>query len=206
MIHSSIDLLGGNMRKHFIRVLLLVLALPILAAAQSAQLKLDLGNLASKAKESVNISIDRTTVDWASQALKSKGGDTEKMRELMKDLEGITVQVLEFEKNEKAPSVEELVAAARGVIKELDGPQWKSIINVTEKHEKRTELVRISLWKDAAGKIGGLALLAIEPGEIALISVVGNVKLDQLETIGKAIGHPGMFGPLGGAVSSQPKQ
>jgi hypothetical protein len=194
------------MQKHSIMVLVLALALPVSAAAQGAHLKLDLGNFASRAKEVVNISIDKTTVDWAMQALKSKGGDTEKMRELMKDLEGITVQNLEFEKNEKAPTVEELIGAARGVMQELDGPQWKSIINVTEKNAQRTEIVRVSLWKDAAGKIGGLALLAIEPGEITLIDVVGNVKLDQLDALGKAIGHPGMFGPLGGTASPQPKQ
>jgi hypothetical protein len=192
------------MRKHFIMVL--ALALPVSAAAQGSHLKLDLGNLASRAKESVNITIDKTTVDWAMQALKSKGGDTEKMRELMKDLEGITVQVLGFEKNEKAPAVEELIEAARGVMQELDGPQWKTFINVTEKHAQRTELVRVSLWNDAAGKIGGLALLAIEPGEIVLINVVGNVKLDQLDALGKAFGHPGMFGPLGGTAPPQPKQ
>jgi hypothetical protein len=194
------------MPKHSILVLILALALPVSGAAQSAPLKLDLGNLASRAKESVNISIDKTTVDWAMQALKSKGGDTEKMRELMKDLEGITVQNLEFEKNEKAPAVEELIEAARNVIQELDRPQWKSILNVTEKNAQRTEIVRLSLYKDAADKIGGLALLSIEPGEITLINVVGNVKLDQLDAIGKAIGNPGMFGSLGGTATPQPKQ
>jgi hypothetical protein len=194
------------MRKHPIIVLALVLALPISVAAQSEHLKLDLGNLASRAKESVNISIDKTTVDWAMQALKSKGADTEKMRELMKDLEAITIQTLEFEKNNKAPAVEELIGAAQGVLRELDGPQWTSIINVTEKHAQGNELVRISLRKNAVGKIGGLALLVIEPGEIAFINVVGNVQLDKLDAIGKAIGHPGMFGPLGGIASPQPKQ
>jgi hypothetical protein len=194
------------MRKYSFIVFVLALALPVSAAAQGARLKLDLGNLAARAKESVNISIDKTTVDWAMQALKSKGGDTAKVRELMNDLDGITVQVLEFEKNDKAPTLEELMGAARGVLQELEGPQWKSIINVTEKHEHRTEIVRISLWKDAAGKIGGLGLLVIEPGEIVLINLAGNVKLDQLDAIGKAIGHPGMMGPLGGSASPKPKQ
>jgi hypothetical protein len=194
------------MQKHFIMVLVLALALPVAAAAQGPRLKLDLGDLASKAKESVNINIDKNTVDWAMQGLKSKEGDTEKLRELMKDLEGITVQSLEFEKNEKAPKVEELIGAARSVIQELDRPQWQSVINVTEKHAQRTEVVRMSLYKDAAGKIGGLALLAVEPGQITLINVAGNVKLDQLGAIGKVLGKPGMFGALGGTPSPAPKQ
>jgi hypothetical protein len=178
-------------------VLASALSFPVSAAAQSARLKLDLGNLSSRAKETVNISIDKNTVDWAVQALNSEGGGAAKMRELMKELEGITVQSLEFEKD-KGPSTEELIEAARSVMQELDRPQWQSIISATEKHAQRTELVRVSLWKDAAGEIGGLALLAIEPGEIVLVNVVGKVKLDQIEAIGKAIGHPGMFGPLEG--------
>jgi hypothetical protein len=194
------------MQKHFIMLLALAMALPVSVAAQSPHLKLDLGDLASKAKESVNINIDKNTVDWAMQGLKSKEGDTEKLRELMKDLDGITVQSLEFEKNEKAPTVEELMGAAHGVLQELDRPQWQSVINVTEKHAQRTNVVRMSLFKNADGKIGGLALLAVEPGQITLVSVAGNVKLDQLGAIGKVIGHPGMFGPVGGTPSPAPKQ
>jgi hypothetical protein len=194
------------MRKHFIMVSALALALPVWAAAQGALLKLDLGDLASKAKESVNIHIDKNTVDWAMQGLKSKEGDTEELREIMKDLDGITVQSLEFEKNEKAPTVEELLGAARGVIQELDQPQWQSVINVTEKHAQRTQIVRISLYKNAAGKVGGLAVLAVEPGQITLVNIAGNIKLDQLGAIGKALGKPGMFGPLGASGSPKPKQ
>jgi len=188
-----------------ILVLASALAFPISAAAQSAYLKLDLGNLASRAKESVNISIDKTTVDWAMQALNSKGGDTAKLRELMKDLDAITVQALEFDKD-KAPSTEELLDAAKNVVRELEGPQWKPIVSATEKHEHGTEMVRVSRWKNAAGEIGGLTVLAIEPGEIVLVNVVGKIKLDQINDLGKALGQPGMFGPLGGSASPQPKK
>ena len=47
-----------------------------------------------------------------------------------------------------------------------------------------------------------LALLAIEPGEIVLIDVVGNVRLDQIESLGKALGQPGMFGSMGGNTAA----
>jgi hypothetical protein len=181
-------------------VLAFALALPVSAAAQGAHLKLDLGNLASRAKESVNISIDKTTMDWAMQSLKSKGGDTEKMRELMKELEGITVQALEFEKD-KAPATQELMEAAKNVIQELDGPQWKPVVSVSG-----NEVVRVSLWKNAGGEIGGLALLAIEPGEIAFVNVVGKIRLDQIGDLGKALGKPGLLGSLGGVASPKPKQ
>ena len=196
---------GGNMRKHSIMVMFLAsaLAFPVLAAAQGAHLKLDLGNLASRAKETVNISIDKTTVGWAMQGLSSKGGNADKLRELMKDLESITVQTLEFEKD-KVPTTDELMEAAKNALRELDGPQWKTVISANEKNERGNEIVRVSLWKNAAGEIDGLAVLAIEPGEIVLINVVGKIRLDQIGELGKALGHPGMLGPLGGNVAPKP--
>jgi hypothetical protein len=190
------------MRINFIIVFVLAsaLALPVSAAAQGAHLKLDLGNLASKAKESANISIDKTTVDWAMQGLKSEGGDTAKLRELMKELDGITIQALEFEKD-KAPAMQELMEAAKNVIQELDGPQWKPVVSVSG-----NEVVRVSLWKNAAGEVGGLAILAIEPGEIAFVNVVGKIRLDQLGDLGKALGRPGLLGKMGGGGAPKAKQ
>jgi len=193
------------MRKNWILVFALALALPVFAAAQDEPLKLNLGALASRAKETVNISIDKATMGWATQALNSKGGDSAKMQELMKELDGITVQAFEFEKD-KAPSVDELLNAAGPVIHELDGPQWKQLVNVTGKKGEGTELVRISLKKDAAGEINGMAILAIEPGEIVLVHVAGKIRLDQIESLGKALGNPGMFGALGGKAAPKPKQ
>jgi hypothetical protein len=168
-------------------------------AAQAPALKLDLGDLSSRAKEVVNVSIDKNTVDWAMQALNSKGADAEKLRELMKELDGITVQALEFDRD-KGPAWEELLAAAQGVIRQMDGAQWKSIVSAEEKGTS-PELVRVSLFTDAAGQVGGLGVLAVERSEIVLVNIVGNIRLDQLETIGKALGQPGMFGALGGAKS-----
>lgn len=191
------------MRKHLIIVIFLALALafPVLAAAQSANLKLDLGNLASRAKETVNISLDKTTVGWAMQALNSKGADGEKLRELMKDLDTVTVQALEFGAD-KAPSMNELMDAAKPVLNQLSGPQWKPVISVDENGGK--EVVRVSLWKNSAGEVEGLAVLAVEPTEIVLVNVVGKIRLDQIGELGKALGKPGMFGPLGGNAAPKP--
>lgn len=195
------------MRTHSVIVFVLALAsaIPSSAGAQDGRLTLSLGNLASRAKQSVNISIDKTTVDWATQALSSKGGDTAKIRALMKDLDGIAVQSFEFEKD-KAPTVGELIDAAGPIIRELDGQQWKPIINVTEKHVQGTGVVRVSLKKDAAGEVNGFALLAIEPGVITLVNLTGKIRLDQLGDLGKALGHPGMLAPLGGVATPKPKQ
>ncbi len=171
----------------------MALIIPISAAAQGARLKLDLGSLASRAKEEVNISIDRSTLEWAIQAVSAKGGDAEKLRELMKGLEAITVQSLEFE-SEKAPSWDELMHAAGDVMKQIDGPQWKPIISITGKKQGDQEFVRISLFRDSSGEVGGLAVLALEPDEIVLINIVGKARLDQLGVLGQIMGKQAMVG------------
>ncbi len=177
-------------------VLIAALFIPVSAVAQGARLKLDLGSLAARATEEVNISIDRSTLEWAIQSVSSKGGDTEKLRELMKELEAITVQVMEF-KSEDAPSWDELMQAAGGVLEQIDGPQWKPIVSVTGKEKGNPEYVRISLFQDSAGELGGLAVFVLEKDEVVLVNMVGKVRLDQLGVLGQIMGNqaiPGLPG------------
>jgi hypothetical protein len=174
-----------------------IAALAAPAAANDARLKLELGDLAARAKEAVNITVDRNTLDWASKAIAEKGGDEAELRQLMTELEGIYVQVLEFDKA-TAPTKAELQAATKGVLAKLEGPGWNSVISMTG-----DEIVRISLFTDAANKPGGLALFVVDDDEVVLINIVGPVKLEQLGRIGAALGKPGMFGPLAGGDAAK---
>jgi hypothetical protein len=184
-------------------VLASTLAVSAAAPAQDARLKLDVGDLASRAKEVVNITVDKDTLGWATQAFSSKGGDAAELRDLMTELDGIYVQVLEFEKDQ-APSWEELSKLTSGVRRKIDGPGWTPIVSVDEKKEGgRSEMVRISLFKDSSGEPGGLAIFVLEPDEVVLVNLVGRVRLDQLNRLGKALGKPGMFGPMAGEAGKQ---
>ncbi len=185
-------------------VLTLFLTMPIASAPQGARLELDLGPLAARAKETANITIDKNTMNWALQALNSKG-EAEKLQEMMQEIEGIYVQVMEFDKA-GAPAWEELVEATRTVIQELDGPQWAPIISVTGKKGSDPQLVRISRFEGSAGETGGLAVFVIEPTEVVLVNLVGSVRLDHLGILGKLLGKPGMFNPQAGQTSPQEQQ
>jgi len=168
-----------------------------MAAAQDGHLKLDLGSLTSRATQVVNINIDRTTLEWAMESIQAKGGDAQELKDLMKDLAEINVQVLEFDK-QNPPAWEELVKAAQGVLKVIDGPQYTPMVSVTDKHGGTSDMVRISLFKDSDGKMGGLTVFVLEPTEIALINLVGRVSLDQLKQLGKALGQPELLNSLTG--------
>ena len=185
-------------------VLVSILTVPVSLIAQGAHLKFDLGDLPSQAKTVVDISIDKNTMDWAQQALDSKGVDADKVQDLMKELEGVTIKVVEFEKG-KTPGWEKLLSAARGVLKELDGPQWHSVISVTDKEAESPTIVRISIFKAPNDKTGGAALLVVEPENLVFLNLVGKVKLDQLNTLGKILGQPGILSGQTGKSSSKSK-
>ena len=184
-------------------VLASAFVIPATSLAQDARLKLDLGDLSSRAKEEVNISIDKSTLEWAIQGLSSKSEDADKLRDMMKELGAITVQALEFDE-EKAPSWDELMKAAGGAMKQIEGPNWTPIVSVNGKEEGKREFVRISLFKDSSGEMGGLAVLVVEPTEVALVNLVGKVRLDQLALLGQILGKSGM--PIPNVDSPVPQE
>jgi hypothetical protein len=194
-----------NIRRFVAMVLTSTFVILASSFAQDARLKLDLGDLSGRAKEEVNISIDKNTLDWAIQGLSSKPKDADKLRDLMKELGAITVQALEFDK-EKAPSWDELMKAAGGVMKQIEGPNWTPIVSVNGKKEGKREFVRISLFKNSAGEMGGLAVLVVEPTEVVLVNLVGKVRLDQLAILGQILGKSGMPIPNVGNPAPQEEQ
>jgi len=68
------------------------------------------------------------------------------------------------------------------------------------------QFVRVSLFKDSSGEVGGLGVLVIEQDEVVLINMVGKVRLDQLGALGQIMGKQDMFGLPGGkpAPAGQP--
>lgn len=192
-------------RSVMLLVLVFVLSVPVLSQAQNARLTLDLGDLPSRASSVVDITIDKNTLDWALQAKKSQGMNADEMRELMKELESFTIKVLDFEESEKAPSWDDLQSAARQALNELDSSRWQSIVSVTERKKESPSVVRISLLKPTAGVSGGMAILVVGPKSLVLINMAGNVSLDKLSQIGKALGKPGLLEEFGGNASPKSK-
>ncbi len=181
----------------------LIAALAAPARAGDARLKLELGDLAARAKESVNIVVDKSTLDWAVAAIRENGGNEAELRRLMTELDGIYVQSLDF--GPTPPAWSELMEASKGVLAKLDGPGWTSVISSTEQGADGGEIVRVSLFTDAAGKSGGLAVFALERAELTLVNIVGPVKLEQLARIGTALGNSDLFEALGGDEAAKPK-
>jgi hypothetical protein len=162
------------------------------AAVQAQQLDLSsLDRLASKAKESANVTLDPQKLQLASGLLAQQDPKSEAARKLVSDLRGVYVRSFEFENTGQYSQAD--LDAVRA---QLKGPNWSRIIDIREKDES------VEIWfYTEGGKAGGFALLAAEPRELSVINIVGPLDMASLGRLGATLGIP----MLGGSPMPTPK-
>jgi Domain of unknown function (DUF4252) len=169
------------MRKLFLTALIAVWTAAQLPA-QSLQLRITgLDGLASKAKESVDITLDSSMLQMAGGFLGGTGKDKDaaKLKELLSGLKGITVRSFEF-KEEGQYRMEDLDP----IRAQLRAPGWSKIIGVNEDRELTEIYVRTE-----SGKVAGFAIIAAEPKELTIVAIEGTIDLNDLSKLG-ALGVP----------------
>ena len=165
------------------RTLLIALFAVLSAALPSrAQFNLNLDNLAAKAKGSVDVSLDANMLQLAGRFLSSKKEDEAQVKDLVSKLKGVYVRSFEFAK-------EGLFSQAdlQPVRDQLKGPGWSKMLGVQENSDR--EGVEISV-KTEAGQIAGIAILAYEPKELTVVSILGQIDLERLGELGGRFGIP----------------
>lgn len=185
--------------KHLLRVAIATaLLVPIISivpvAAQSARLKLpDLSQLASKAAESVDISLDPSMLGLAAKFMSAEDADDRAMKEMLQNLQGVYVKSFEFD---------ELNAYSKSDVdairQQLSGPGWNRLVGVKSKRDSADVDVFIFLTGD---KPGGLAIVAAEPKQLTIVNLVGAIDLDRLRQLDGQFGIPN----LGLERKSKPK-
>jgi hypothetical protein len=165
------------------RTLLIALFAVLSAALPSqAQFILNLDNLAAKAKSSVDVSLDANMLQLAGRFLSSKKEDEAQVKDLVSKLKGVYVRSFEFDK-EGMYSVADL----QPLRNQLKGPGWSRMLGVQENSDR--EGVEISV-KTEAGQIAGIAILAYEPKQLTVVSILGQIDLERLSELGGRFGIP----------------
>lgn len=162
----------------FVRAgLVCLVALP--AFAQQGRLKLDVcAGLAAKASNVVDITLDGPGLRMASRILEK---DPE-ARAMIQGLTGIFVKVFEFDKpGGYAPSDLE------GIRAQLQPGGWSRITQVKSRREGEVE---IYLLEDGKGGSVGLAVLSMEPREVALVNILGPIDVAKLSSLEGKMGIP----------------
>ena len=159
------------------KVLITVLLVGCAAAQLPAQIRITgLDGLASKAKESVDITLDSTMLQAAGGFLggNNKEKDAVKLKELLSGLKSISVRSFEF-KEDGQYRIEDLDP----IRAQLRAPGWSKIVSVTEEKE----LTEIYMRTDQ-GKVAGFAIIAAEPKELTVVAIEGAIDLNDLSKLG----------------------
>jgi hypothetical protein len=166
-------------------VILLFLALgTVLVQGQDApgRLKINLDKLATKASDSVEITIDERLLKLAAKLLSSSTPDEAKIKELVAGLKGVYVRSYEFDQpGGYSPSdVEEIRA-------QLRAPGWSKIVGVRSRKEGENVEVFTLL---SGNSIVALAIIAADPKELTLVNIVGPIDLEKLSQLEGQLGIP----------------
>ncbi len=171
--------------------------LPVLAMAQAGKLAIpDFGDLAKKATEAVDITLDGDMLKSASHLMgagghhNAGGGD---LTDVVDGLKAVTVRSFTFDKPDMYSEKE-----VAGVLAQVDAPGWKKIISVREKNEH----VEIHMRENSAD--GGLLIVSEEPEELTIVNIAGKINLDQLRQLQGHMGVPNMPGVIGNDAPPAP--
>lgn len=182
------------MRRFFLMVLIAgwtVAQLP----AQLLQLRITgLDGLASKAKESVDITLDSNLLQMAGGflAANAKDKDGKDLKAVLAGLRAITVRSFEF--SEAGQYRMEDLEPIRA---QLRTPGWSKIIS----SQKKDEISEI-YTRTEQGKIVGFAIISAEPKELAVVAIEGSINLSDLSKLG-GLGVPAIALPDQGKKGKQ---
>jgi hypothetical protein len=145
----------------------------------------DFAGLAARAKESVDIDLDKEMLRNAGGFMMGKVGDPEFAKQL-EGLERVSVKVFSFDKpGQYSPR------DIDNAVEQVQKAGWKKMMSVRDGQD------RVEMWMSpATGPDGGMFFVASEPDELVMINIRGKVDLAMLSKLQGRIGMPNMGIPV----------
>jgi hypothetical protein len=171
--------------------LAVILSLPAWAEAD-IKMPVNLDKLAERASESVDVTLDASTLRLASGFLSKENPDEVEVKELVGKLKGVYVRSFQFDK----PGQYSL-SDVEAIRSQFRAPEWSRIVGVKSIKGENTEVY----VQKAGDHIGGLVVLNAEPKELTVVHIDGPINPEQLSRLG---GHMGI--PDFGAQKKKSKQ
>ncbi len=155
-------------------------AFPFTASAQGTRLNLDLPDMAAKASETVDVTLDGAMLRLAGKFLSSTDADERAAKEMINGLKGIYVRSYEFEHEGEYDK-----SQAERIRTQL-GPSWKKIVKVSSRTKED-----VDIYVDTNGDaVTGLLIISAEPKEFTVVNIVGPVDIDRLAGLEGQFGIP----------------
>jgi hypothetical protein len=176
------------------RAILLLLA-TALGARAGSPLDLGLDHLAAKAKESVDITLDATTLQLAGKFLSGASKDEAQAKDLIQGVKAIYVRTFEF-----AREGEYSAADLRPLRARLQSPGWSRILGAQSKADRESSEIYSRVEN---GRMAGLVIIATEPKELAVVYIEGAIDLARLAGLAGHFGIPAIPIPSPGKKGSK---
>jgi hypothetical protein len=147
---------------------------------QTLQIPEQIERLGPKARETVNITLDGSLLQLASQFMSSTDKDQAKIKNIISKLRAIQVRTFEFDKEAQYSDAD--LAPIRS---QLRSPGWSRIV------ESRNDGEHVEIFvKQDKDKMGGLVILSAERKELAIVIIDGSIDLRELSSLGGQFGIP----------------
>jgi hypothetical protein len=167
------------MRKSILTIILLTL-MAVPAMAQRINLDLIPRELADKAEEVVDVTLDANMIRLAASFFAKGDADTRAIRDLLQPLEGIYVRSYDFGTSGQYDT------AIIDRLKSQLGPSWKPLVTVRSKKKEN-----VNIYADMRGeRVVGLVIIAAEPKELTVVNIVGPIDIERLGELGGHFGIP----------------
>ncbi len=168
--------------KRIATIVALLLATQMMAFAQDWDPGGVLKKLSARASNTVDVTLDRSMLQFASGFLDSKDPNQAQAKKLIANMKGIYVHSFEFDKPGEYSDQD--VAAIKNALK---GPEWSRIVDVVSKTEGQN--VQVYFHKQG-NKFEGLVVIATEPTELTFVDLVGPITPEDLRALGGQFGIP----------------
>lgn len=173
------------MTRFFLNLMLTLvasLAIPFTASAQT-RLNLDLPDLAAKASETTDVTLDGPMLRLAGKFLSSTDADERSAKEMINGLSGIYVRSYEFDHEGEYDK-----SQAERIRTQL-GPSWKKIVKVSSRTKEDVDIY-VDMRGDA---VTGLLIISAEPKEFTVVNIVGPVDIEKLAGLEGQFGIPHIY-------------
>ena len=149
------------------------------ASAQTFTIPDRVERLASKAKESTNITLDGPLLQLATQFL-GKAEKERAVRDLVSGLKSIHVRNFEFDKDGEFSDRD-----LDPIRDQLKTPAWSRVVEQRDEGEHTQIFV-----KQDKGQIAGVVILSAERRELSIVIIDGAIDLKRLSMLGGSFGIP----------------
>lgn len=159
------------------------LALPDASRAATPEFRIpEFSHLSSQATEVVDVNVGGFLLGIARAIIPQEEREKEPALNLLNDIKSVTVRSFKFDSDD-AWTRKDLDS----VRSQLQGPEWNSLVQVRKRNSKEDVDVYMCMEEN---KSCGLAVIATQPREFTVVSIVGSIDLDKLAALEGEFGIP----------------